>query len=139
MTPDTMAQIHSEAFTHERAWSAAEFADLLAQKHTHLTARPFGFALIRVIADEAELLTLAVSPRHQRQGIAHALMAAWIAQATALGAQSGFLEVASDNTAARALYRAYDFAQIASRPAYYRRTDAPAADALILKRAFTTG
>lgn len=139
MTPEDLAQLHRVAFTSERNWSPAEFTSLLAQKHTHLASQTGGFALYRVIADEAELLTLAVAPPHRRQGIATSLMQRWMTQAATLGAKSAFLEVASDNTAARALYSAHDFIEILRRAAYYQRTDAPPADALILKRALTIG
>ena len=43
-----------------------------------------------------------------------------------------FLEVASDNAAARALYAKAGFIQTGLRPAYYLRTTGPAADALTL-------
>lgn len=138
MTPVQLAKLHAAAFTTDRPWSADEFAELIASPFAQLITRPHGFALIRQIADEAELLTLAVDPAHQRQGIAHALLHDWL---TPLAGRNvtAFLEVGADNAPARALYARHGFAQIATRPGYYRRAQASAADALILQRRFPLG
>lgn len=132
MTPAQMARLHRAAFTLERPWSAAEFSDLLQNPHVTIVTRPHGFALIRTVAGESELLTLAVDPAYQRQGTGRALTQDWLntAQATA---QTAFLEVAADNTAALALYHQIGFAQIATRSTYYARKNAAPADALILQ------
>tara|TARA_R110000787_G_scaffold27012_5_gene75238 strand:+ start:834 stop:1307 length:474 start_codon:yes stop_codon:yes gene_type:complete len=133
MTADDMAALHARAFDQDRAWRAAEFSDLLrspfVQAHTHT----YGFALTRTVAGEAELLTLAVDPRHQRQGIARALLSRWLNDAAEI-AQTAFLEVAADNTGAIALYLDLGFVTIASRAAYYARKNGTVADALILQR-----
>lgn len=138
MTPDRMAALHAAAFRHERAWTAGEFTQLLAQNHTHVCVHAQGFALTRTLAGESELLTLAVDPAHHRQGIARTLMHDWL---TALQntAETAFLEVASDNHGARALYAHFGFEQVAVRTGYYMRKDAAAVDALILRRNVTLG
>ena len=102
-----------------RAWSAAEFAALLASPHVFVTGDARGFALGRVIADEAELLTLATDPGHRRQGRAHACLAAFAEEAQARGAATAFLEVAEDNAAALALYAQAGFGETARRAGYY--------------------
>lgn len=131
MTPDTLADLHKAAFTQERPWTAQEFADLLANPHTYLSASECGFALWRGIAGEAELLTIAVDPAHQRQGIGTKLMTTWMSEA-ATTCTSAFLEVASDNASAIALYSRQGFEIIATRAGYYRRPDSRA-DALIMR------
>ena len=97
------------------------------------------FALIRVVADETELLTIATHPAHQRQGLARALMAGWLAEAAQRGARRAFLEVAHDNAPARALYGACGFAECGLRRGYYARPDSPAADAVVMARPVTAG
>lgn len=138
MTPDALARLHAAAFSTERPWSAHEIGSLLDSPHVTLIEHPNGFALTRLVVDEAELLTLAVDPAHQRQGIANALMDRWL-----LGlhghASTAFLEVAADNTAARALYLRHGFDVISTRKAYYRRTHAPDADAVIMQRRLPLG
>ncbi len=120
MTPEALADTHARAFAGQgRAWSAAEFAALLASPHVFVTGDARGFALVRVIADEAELLTLATDPDHRRQGHARACLVAFFAEARARGAATAFLEVAEDNAAALALYRGAGFTQTARREGYY--------------------
>ncbi len=137
MTPDQLATLHAVAFTGQRPWSAREFADLLAAPSVFLSHRPHGFALGRVAADEAELLTLAVAPAARRQGIGRQLLAAFEAAAQRRGATIAFLDVADDNCPAIALYRSAGYAETGRRVAYYQRPDAPAAAALMMTKALT--
>lgn len=134
LTADAMAATHAAAFTQSRPWSAAEFAALLDSPLVFATGGLRCFALLRVIADEAELLTIATHPAHQRQGLARACMAAWESQAMLRGAAEVFLEVAEDNAPAQALYRACGFAECGRRPGYYRRPGATAADAILMRK-----
>ncbi|MFB9148494.1 GNAT family N-acetyltransferase [Roseovarius ramblicola] len=135
MTPETLAATHTRAFAGQgRNWSAVEFAALLDSPHVFVVGDARAFALGRAIADEAELLTLATDPAHRRTGLARAALAAFEAEARARGAQRGFLEVAADNAAARALYAAARWHGCACRPGYYPRADAEAVDALVMKK-----
>lgn len=135
MTPEAMALLHARAFAGQgRAWSVQEFKELLINPHVYTVSQAHGFALGRVIADEAELLSLATDPKHQRQGIGRAILHAYETQARALGAVSSFLEVARDNAAAVALYRSAGYDQTACRTGYYHRPDGQKIDALILSK-----
>lgn len=125
-----LAAIHAEAF--DAPWDAAAFRELLGQPGVIAIAEVDGFILIRVVADEAEILTLAVRPAARRQGIAARLTAQAAAAAQSFGATRLFLEVAEDNAPARALYAALGFQPAGRRRGYYARKDAPAVDALIL-------
>jgi len=134
MTPKMMADMHANAFAPERGWTAQEFEELLASDYTQLNSHRHGFALIRTIAGEAELLTLAVVPDHQRQGIADSLMHDWMRTAPA---EIAFLEVAADNTAAQALYVKHGFAKAGLRKAYYARPNGPPIDAVLMRASLT--
>ncbi len=117
-------------------WSDEEFAKLLEQPGVaglmwH-AAEPKGFILIRAVADEAEILTLAVAPAHRRQGIAADLLNEACRMLRAGGTHRLFLEVAADNGAARALYISYGFAMTGRRARYYDRGTAPKVDAIIM-------
>ncbi len=96
MNSDALAALHQAAFTIDRPWSAPEFTELLDNSFTSLISHPHGFALIRTLAGETELLTLAVDPAHQRQGIAQRLLTQWLKDAQSR-AERAFLEVAADN------------------------------------------
>lgn len=135
MTPEQLAQLHAAAFKLDRSWSAQEFKDLLASRFVSLIFEPAGFALTRLIAGEAELLTLAVDPAHQNQGIGRRLLNRWLAGEM----DQAFLEVAADNAAAIHLYTGHGFQITATRRGYYKRKDAAAVDALILTNDLTHG
>lgn len=94
-----------------------------------LLTRPDGFLLGRAIAGEAELLTLAVNPAARRKGIGRRLVQEFILAAQVKGAEHLFLEVASDNPPAQALYAALGWQEAGRRPDYY----APGLDAIILR------
>ena len=134
MTPTDLAATHRAAFTTERPWSAVEFADLLAQRGTILCGTADSFVLGRVTFDEAEVLTIATHPAMRRRGLAHAALTAFCDRAAQAGAVAAFLEVASDNAAARALYARHGFAQAGLRPGYYRRSDTTPVDAIVMRR-----
>lgn len=120
MTPADLAGLHARCFfTAPRPWSAAEFASLLSSAGVFLLSRPGGFLLGRVVADEAELLTLAVAPEARRQGLGRALTADFAATAHAQGAATAFLEVAEANAAARSLYAGLGWREAGLRRGYY--------------------
>ena len=128
--PAALAALHAQAF--DTPWSATAFADLLAQPGVALVAQPDGFILLRVVADEAEVLTLAVSPDARRQGLGRRLVEAGLANVEAAGAARVFLEVADDNVGALALYARCGFEPAGRRRSYYARSDGSRRDALLL-------
>ena len=65
--PAALAAVHARAFP--APWSRDEFAALLAQPGVLAVVEPDGFILIRVVLDEAEILTLAVRPAARRAGL----------------------------------------------------------------------
>lgn len=134
MIPAEMAAAHAAAFTQSRPWSQQEFESLLDSPLVFAAGDARAFALVRVIADEAELLTIATGPAHQRRGLARAVMAGWQAEACARGAATAFLEVAADNLPALNLYESCGFETCGRRSGYYKRTRGKAADALLMTR-----
>ena len=128
------AAIHAEAFAgpHETPWNAAAFADLLTQAGVFSVCGRDGFILMRAVADEAEILTLAVRPAARRAGEGGRLVREGLAGARELGATRVFLEVAEDNAAARALYEKAGFTEAGRRPGYYAGAGGARRDALLL-------
>ncbi len=134
MTSDDLARLHARCFTSPRPWTAAEFAALLDDPHNCLVCRDDAFAMGRVIADEAEVLTIAVAPDQRRTGIGRALIGVLETKLKSRGAVTCFLEVAADNGPALALYRSLGYREAGRRKGYYRKPDAPAVDALSFSR-----
>ena len=134
MTPEAMAGLHALCFSMPRPWSQEEFAELLNSPLCFVLTVEGGFVLGRVVAGEAELLTIAVAPDRRRAGLGRHLTAAFLAEARSRGAESAFLEVAASNAVARALYAAAGFTAAGQRRGYYHAPDGRREDALVLVR-----
>jgi [ribosomal protein S18]-alanine N-acetyltransferase len=93
---------------------------------------PVGFALALALGEEAEILSLGVLPGYRRTGAGRALLASIRLEAQRRGIERVVLEVAVDNTAARALYAACGFTEVGRRRNYYHRAGC-FVDALILR------
>lgn len=133
--PARLAALHAAAF--DRPWDAGAFATLLDQSGVFAVEEADGFILMRVAADEAEILTLAVRPGARRRGLGARLVGQGAVAAAARGADRLFLEVAEDNAAARALYARAGFVEAGRRPGYYQQADGSRRDALLLARNFS--
>lgn len=127
-----LARTHARAFADDRGWTEAELRDLLADDKVILSGDARAFVLGRLALDECEILTVATDPDHRRQGLARAALNDLLTAAKAKGAATVFLEVAEDNTPARALYDRAGFAAVGRRRGYYRRADGNV-DALVLQ------
>jgi ribosomal-protein-alanine N-acetyltransferase len=137
---DLAAQFHRTAFTPqgERGWTRQDMAEFTASPGVSGIflldeGKEIGFALWRVAADEGELLTIAVDAGHRRRGAGRSLLEAVIERAGTGGAVTLFLEVGADNPAACSLYEQKDFRIVGKRTGYYRRSDGPSADALVMR------
>ena len=133
-----LARIHALSFY--RGWPSGDFESFLADRACLAYAacdarrRIAGFALIRMAADEAELLTIAVDPKWRGKGLGRALMDAAFADLMLSPVRRMFLEVEEQNTPAIRLYRALGFEAISTRKGYYPRADGSAATALVMAR-----
>lgn len=121
-----IARLHSEGFHHP--WSDGEFRSLLGQgpvfgfiaRPVGEVHNPVGFVLARLVAGEAEILTIAVARSERRAGLARKLMTEVLRLLHQQRAESLFLEVDEANAAAVALYRKLGFHEVAKRPSYYQ-------------------
>lgn len=132
----TLARIHAACFAD--AWNEATLAELLASPGAFalLADGGEGFVLARALAGEAEILSIAVLPANRRNGIARRLLSAAAVEAKRRGAKTLFLEVATDNGPALALYGQAGFAKVGRRADYYHRpAGAVAAEVLALSLA----
>jgi ribosomal-protein-alanine N-acetyltransferase len=127
------AELERLLFPGDDPWSERAFRDELAAGHPYLAARDgellVGYAGLGFVAGppqaEAEIHTIGVDPAHQRRGIGRALLRGLLTVADELGA-TVFLEVRTDNEAARALYEAEGFTVVGLRKRYYRPSGADA-------------
>lgn len=138
-----MAKIHTRAMSVPAPWSAADFRELLRNPAVFTaciegeepanTQGKAGFALGRTVADECELLTLAVDPVCQRQGIGRACLNTFDTMAAKRGARHLFLEVAANNDPAILLYTGAGWRETGRRKGYYKGANARI-DAILMTR-----
>lgn len=142
---EELARLHRDAMAPlgQRGWNRSEIAALaggrggfalVVDEGDREPTELLGFVLARTVAEEAEVLTLAVAPAAQRRGIGRSLLEKAAVEATAAGAQRLLLEVSVDNIAAIELYGRAGFVGLGVRRGYYGRCDGGRVDALVLAR-----
>lgn len=121
------------------AWTRNQVIGILAVPGVWLTiaereGQAAGFALVRGVLDEAELLLLAVVPEMRRKGVGAALLRSVVSDCAIRGIESLHLEMREGNDAIK-LYRNSGFTKIGERRDYYRGADGRSYSALTLRRA----
>ena len=137
---DLLMQVMNNAFDplFGEAWNTGQCLGILSLPDVWLSFaddgdRTVGFALSRLLMDEAELLLLAVEPHARGHGVGRALIERTVAIAAEKGAHRLLLEVRDGNQAFD-LYTEAGFAEIGRRRDYYRGLDGTSRDALTLAR-----
>jgi ribosomal-protein-alanine N-acetyltransferase len=134
---EEIAALHAQLFN--PAWDAASItssiehpasASFIAQVREPLVLA--GFIIGRIAADEAEILSIGVAPEWQKRGIGRRMVEGLVRSARRAEVKRVFLEVASDNFAAGALYTGLGFRPAGGRKDYYKRADGKKVDAIIL-------
>ena len=134
MTPAEMAQLHRSEPTGQRAWSESEFSTMLSASNALSVTCDAGFAVGQVIVNEAELFLIMTKPEYRKQGVGHRILALFEQQAFQNAVRRIILEVADTNAAARALYSANGYQQIAVRKNYYTFPNGSRADAIVMEK-----
>jgi len=88
-----------------------------------------GFAILRRVGDDGELLQIAVDKSARRHGVGDLLMKSTLDYSEENALNSVFLEVRSSNIAAICLYKKHGFKHVRIRKDYY---DNPVEDALVM-------
>ena len=117
------------------SWSADEFRIALQGDLSARVAEEegivCGLVVFRTMADEAEILNLAVASTSRRRGIGSRLMEDALAACKTAGVKRIFLEVRESNDAARKFYLRMGLTEVGRRRDYYSH---PIEDALVLAR-----
>jgi ribosomal-protein-alanine N-acetyltransferase len=120
------------------AWTRSQLAGILPMGGVSLMLarsrsgkETIGFSLFRTVADEAELLLIAVLPDHHRQGVGGQLLDDFLERARNEGVARVHLEVRDGNPALD-MYRDAGFSAVGRRRNYYRGVDGTRFDAITL-------
>ena len=133
---DAPAIAEAEELIFSDPWSERAITDLISTEGAMCyTAkdgdRVIAYVLGRVIAPEGEIYRIATLPEYRKRGIAYRLLDYAYKTEKGHGLEVLFLEVRTQNIAARALYRAYGFDEVGVRKNYYKD---PVDDAIIMIR-----
>lgn len=136
---DAVMQVMESAFDARfgEAWTRSQCAGILPLSGVMLMLAAddagdvHGFSLLRTVADEAELLLLAVAPGAQRRGVGASLLNHFVDHGRGLGVRRLHLEVRDGNSAV-AMYQAFGFKEEGRRRKYYCGQDGSQHDALTM-------
>jgi ribosomal-protein-alanine N-acetyltransferase len=121
---DAQAIAALEALGTTPSWNAQSVAATIELPTTEGWVVEQGAVVAHLITtrvdDEAEVLILATHPDHRRRGLAHALLTHAANHWRSSRVRRAFLDVRSDNTAARTLYGRAGWIESGRRPHYYR-------------------
>ena len=119
------------------AWTRSQLAGILPMAGVSMmvardsSEEAIGFSLFRTVADEAELLLIAVLPENHRCGIGRMLLDDFLDRARGDGISRVHLEVRDGNPAV-AMYRDAGFSPVGRRRNYYHASNGKRFDAITL-------
>jgi ribosomal-protein-alanine acetyltransferase len=124
MQEDDIPQVLDvERQSNPHPWSEQNFRDAFRSGYLCLIAREHesvaGFAIVRTLVDDAELLLIAVAPGARRSGCGSMLLADIALRMRAQAKQTLHIEVRASNQTAISFYLAYGFVRVGLRRAYY--------------------
>jgi [ribosomal protein S18]-alanine N-acetyltransferase len=132
-----LAQLHGESF--HRGWGEGEFESMLSERNTlvhrlKVGRKLVGFAVSRMAADEAEILSIALAASHRGRGLSRDLLLTHLGHLAGHGVRKIFLEVEENNQPARRLYERAGFSVAGRRERYYQQPGGEQLNALLMRR-----
>jgi ribosomal-protein-alanine N-acetyltransferase len=137
---DAVMEVMDSAFGDEfgEAWTRSQLSGILPMSGVELRVAKdsasdamLGFSLTRTVADESELLLLAVDRDNQRNGVGRRLLEDFVNNARRERAARVHLEVRDGNPAI-SMYRAAGFLPVGRRRNYYQGASGNRFDAVTL-------
>jgi ribosomal-protein-alanine N-acetyltransferase len=137
---DAVMEVMDSAFGDEfgEAWTRSQLSGILPMSGVELRVAKdsaneamLGFSLTRTVADESELLLLAVDRDNQRNGVGRRLLEDFVNSARRERAVRVHLEVRDGNPAI-SMYRAAGFLPVGRRRNYYQGASGMRFDAVTL-------
>jgi ribosomal-protein-alanine N-acetyltransferase len=132
-----LAQLHGASFA--QGWGESEFELMTSERNTlvhrlRLGRKTIGFAVSRIGADEAEILTIAVDSAWRGRGLSRSLLLTHMGHLAGRGVRTIFLEVEENNQPARRLYDGAGFVVVGRRERYYKQPGGEHLNALLMRR-----
>ncbi len=132
-----LAQLHGASF--HRGWGEGEFETMLTERNTlvhrlRLGRKVVGFAVSRMAADEAEILSIAIDKGQRGRGLSRNFLLTHLGHLAGRGIHKIFLEVEENNQPARRLYERAGFTVVGRRERYYQQPGGEQLNALLMRR-----
>ncbi|MDT2825312.1 ribosomal protein S18-alanine N-acetyltransferase [Vagococcus lutrae] len=119
-----LLELSEKAYPHGSPWNVSQFEQEWSLSYSHLwlaydQQQVIGFLNIHVLADEAEVMNIAVLPSYRGQKVAQTLFKYSLDFCQSVEVSRMFLEVRVTNWSAKHLYQKVGFNVIGTRKQYY--------------------
>lgn len=132
---DAVSELEKECF--QNAWSSQELASILENPAFHCFVATdgeenvVGYVTLYFVADEADVVNIAVSNGKRLGGCGTQLMTKALCKAKENGIATVYLECRKSNEAAQGLYRKLGFCRNGVRASYYKN---PTEDSILMSK-----
>ena len=133
---EKFAKIHSQSFNQKNLKYSSEFIlSLLKNPNiSYIYKKNKGFCIFSCNEKEAEIITMAILPKYQNQGIGFLILAELEGILSEISCNKVFLEVASNNSIAIHLYDKLGFKSFGIRKNYYSVSKNKKINAILMKK-----
>ena len=133
---EQFAKIHSQSFNQKNLKYSSEFIlSLLKNPNiSYIYKKNKGFCIFSCNEKEAEIITMAILPKFQNQGIGFLILKELEEILSEISCNTVFLEVASNNLIAIHLYDKLGFKTFGIRKNYYSVSENKKVNAILMKK-----
>ena len=133
---EKLAKIHSQSFNQKNLKYSSEFIlSLLKNPNiSYIYKKNKGFCIFSCNEKEAEIITMAILPKYQNQGIGFLILTQLEGILSEISCNKVFLEVASNNLIAIHLYDKLGFKSFGIRKNYFTVSENKKVNAILMKK-----
>ena len=133
---EKFAKIHSQSFNQKSLKYSSEFILSLLKNPNifYIYKKNKGFCIFSCNEKEAEIITMAILPKYQNQGIGFLILEELEEILSRINCNKVFLEVASNNLIAIHLYDKLGFKSFGIRKNYYSISEDKKVNAILMKK-----
>ena len=133
---EQFAKIHSQSFNQKNLKYSSDFIlSLLKNPNiSYIYKKNKGFCIFSCNEKEAEIITMAILPKYQNQGIGFLILTELEGILSEISCNKVFLEVASNNLIAIHLYDKLGFKSFGIRKNYYSVSENKKVNAILMKK-----
>ena len=133
---EKFAKIHSKSFNQKNLKYSSDFILSLLKnpKISYIYKKNKGFCIFSCNEKEAEIITMAILPKYQNQGIGFLILTELEGILSEISCNKVFLEVASNNLIAIHLYNKLGFKSFGIRKNYYSVSENKKINAILMKK-----